>query len=585
MGEKIGKTMKSNQLLLLILISLVIIGLIILTNIISFSNIGELIIEQIKENQLTQTEFAANQIENHIIQVKDELVTLSKFPSMATLDINECTGDMRIINEKIEGRIDSLLRIDEQGNIIECSSPDFSNYVGLNVKNKDYFSVPKETNEPYIVGMVRQGTSRQIIVTAPLFETISYTPYPNFIGEFKGVLMSIIELDHLHNLYLHRFVDSERNFFLLINLDTEETLIKSDNIGDFKDILEYLPETDNGWDTITEYSDFGQTIITSSDLIFGFETWRLIVLTPLKNTEADISAVQTRHFLSLSFIIVVIIVVFLFLISLYQSKEEIQSKLDHVSVTLDELGINIGIEKDKFSQAEMVLENNKIYLVKEDEENHAHELFIDTLNKGYAGLGIVREDPRKIKKKYNLQKTSFIWLTKTKIEGMPAETDINALFNFISAFVKKSSKSVILIDRLDYILSENEFSKVIKIIYSLKDLVLANNCIIILSVDPDLISETSLKSIEAETIDLYGKHLRKKVDLSDIERGILQYTNENNVVNKLVSFKDITQKFDITKPTTRAKINRLQSLGLLNVEKKGRYKAIKITSAGRRIIG
>jgi hypothetical protein len=43
--------------------------------------------------------------------------------------------------------------------------------MALNIKNKDYFSIPKETNEPFIAGMVRQGTSQQIIVSAPLFET------------------------------------------------------------------------------------------------------------------------------------------------------------------------------------------------------------------------------------------------------------------------------------------------------------------------------------------------------------------------------------------------------------------------------
>ena len=45
---------------------------------------------------------------------------------------------------------------------------------------------------------------------------------------------------------------------------------------------------------------------------------------------------------------------------------------------------------------------------KEEDENHAHELFIGSLNKGFAGLGIVREDPREVKKKYDLHKTKEI---------------------------------------------------------------------------------------------------------------------------------------------------------------------------------
>ncbi|RME16504.1 MAG: DUF835 domain-containing protein [Bdellovibrio sp.] len=569
---------------MLILASLIVLGIIIFTNILSFANIENVIINQLMENQRLETEFAANSIENHIKQVKDELVTLSKFPLMESLDLNNCTGDMRIIHENIESKIDSLLRVDKYGNVVECSSPRFSNFLGLNIKNKDYFKTPKETNEPFIAGLVRQGASHQIIISTPLFETTRYTPYPNFIGDFNGVLMTIIELDHLYNLYLHPFLGSERSFFFLINADTEETLLKSEGVSDYHDIKSGIPETKNGLSTIFDFDGFGDTIITSSDLILGPETWRLIVLTPLKNIGSEISAVQKRHFFSLAFIIIVVFSGFLLLISLYKSREEVQAKLDRTNVTLEKLGIKIEFEKDKFTRADVSLDPGKVYLVKEDDENHAHELFISSLNKGYAGLGIVREDPRKIRKKYNLQKTSFIWLTNIKVDKIPCETNIDNIFNLVSEFVKKSKKSVILIDRLDYILTENTFDNVIKKIHALKDLSLSYETIIILSVKAELFDEKQLKAIEAETVDLYGKHFRKNVELSDLELGILKYVNENNASNKLVSYKDITSKFGITKPTTRSKIRKLQRLQLLDVEQKGRFKSIKITSAGRRII-
>ena len=66
---------------------------------------------------------------------------------------------------------------------------------------------------------------------------------------------------------------------------------------------------------------------------------------------------------------------------------------------------------------------------------------------------------------------------------------------------------------------------------------------------------------------------------------ILKHVNEKNVSNMLVSYQEITKNFNITKPTTRVKIRKIQGLGLINVEQKGRFKSIKITSTGRRIIG
>jgi len=579
------KTVKGNKLLFVILIFLIIVGGVIITNLISFSNVESIISNQLKENQLIETEHAANRIENHIIQVKDELVTLSKFPIMETLDVNECTGDMNIIHKSVEGKIDSLLRVSADGTVEECSSPNFSNYVGLNIKNKDYFKEPKETNEPFITGMVRQGTNQQIIISTPLFETSGYTPYPNFLGKFDGILMSIIELNNLYMLYVHPILEQDKNIFFLINLDTKETLLKSEEIGEYTEIEESLPKTGNGMNTIANFNGYGETIMTSADLILGTETWRLIILTPLDTVGTEIADVQERHLFSLGLVIILTIIVLFFIVSLYKSKEEVQSKLDKANVTLEKFGINIDFEKDKFSQADIMLKPKNVYLIKEDDENHAHELFISSLNSGFAGLGIVREDPRKLKKKYNLQKTSFIWLTNNKIEGVPCETNIDSLLKLITEFVKKSTKSAILIDRLDYIINENKFDKIIKKIHELNDLATSHECIVILSLNPELVKENEMKAIEAETIDLYGKHLRKRVELSDMEMEILKYVNENNVINKLVSYKDITHNFKVTKPTTRVKISKLQGLGLLNVEQKGRFKSIKVTSAGRRIIG
>ncbi len=576
---------KNNKLLLVVLISLVILAIVILTDILSFANIEELIIDQLKDKQMTETEAAASQIESHVIRVKDELVTLSKFPLMEALNINTCSGDMKIIHEKIESKIDSLLRVDRNGQVIECSSPRFSDYVGLNVKNKNYFKIPKETNEPFIAGIIKQGTSQQIIVSAPLFETSSYTPYPNFLGEFKGVLLSIVELNKLYSLYLHPILETEENFFLLVNLDTGETILKSPEIKDYSNISDSFPRKGHGLDTLADFEGLGKTIMTSSDLILGSETWRLIVLTPLKNVGKEVSSVQKRHLFSLGFIIVVIISIFFFLFFVYSSKEETQQELDKAKVTLKRLGINIEVEKDKYSQSDIVLETRKMYLIKEDEENQAHELFIGSLNRGFAGLGIVRENPEGVKKRYNLEKTSFIWLNKDQVEGQACETDIENLFDLIAEFIKKSEKSVVLMDRLDYLLTENPFEKTIKKIYALKDLALNHECIIILSVNPDLVEEQQLKAIEAETVDLYGKHLKKRIELTELEMKVLQFVNENNVVSKLVSYKDITREFKITKPTTRVKISKLQGLGLLQIEQRGRFKSLKITSTGRRIIG
>ena len=141
-----------------------------------------------------------------------------------------------------------------------------------------------------------------------------------------------------------------------------------------------------------------------------------------------------------------------------------------------------------------------------------------------------------------------------------------------------------LIERLDYLISENGFNEVIKVVRSLTDIANTHNTIILLSVNPDVIQDKELKQIEAETADVYADVSDSNIQLDDMQFRILSFINQNNINNKLVSYKDITNTFNITKPTTRAKIKQLRDAGLIRVEQKGRYKALMITSAGRRLL-
>lgn len=581
MGTKIGK---DGKLLILLMVSLIIVGLIILSNFLSFSKFQEVLVDQLRDQQLTETEHVAGRMEIHILQAKDELVTLSKFPEIEDIDASRCAGGPQEDGEDQGFISDTMLKTDEDGNVVACSSSRFSNFLGLNIKNKDYFSVPQETREPYITGIVRQGESSLIIVSVPLFKTIAYTPYPNFLGDFKGVLLTIIEIDNLFNIYLHPYIQQGRNEFLLANIENDETLLRSQGIEDYATVKANLP-TGRGLDTITDFNGLGESIITAADMLLGTERFRLIVLTPLASASADLPSVQKRHLISLIFIIVVSLTANVFFLSLYRSRQRVQTRLEHAEVTLKKMGISVEIEQGRYDASDIRLEPKKVYLIKEDDENHAHELFIGCLNEGFAGLGIVREDPTELKKRYNLKKTSFIWMTKGKAEGMPAETDIDRLYRLILQFIEESPKSVVLIDRLDYIFQENTSETVIKRIHDLKDLTSGSESIIIFSVEPGILDTAQMKAIEAETVDIYGKHLDQRSDLSKLETDILYHINEGNTSNRLVSYKDITQKLSITKPTTRVKISKLQHLGLVQVEQRGRFKSLKITSAGRRILG
>ena len=189
-----------------------------------------------------------------------------------------------------------------------------------------------------------------------------------------------------------------------------------------------------------------------------------------------------------------------------------------------------------------------------------------------------------MRKKYNLHKTPFIWLTENKVEGIACEINIETVVLVVLEFLKKNHKSVVFMEGIDYLILQHGFDEVIKRMHILKDCVSLHESIMIISVNPESLDVLKLKRLESLFVDVYGKDLKQKVELTELEINILRLINEKNNMNTLISFKDINQAFDITKPTTRVKIGKLLSLGLIQVETNGRFKSLRITSRGRKIV-
>ena len=569
---------QDRRLFLIIILSLVIVAIVITANLFSLKKMEQLTLNQLLDNQAVKTKFAASEIEAHVQKVQEELVTLSKSPSLDFLYLERCTAlpaSSVVIGEKTE----SLLLADESGKIIGCAPGNLADYLGLNIKDKDYFKMPKQSSEPFITTTKQNG--KQIIVAVPLFETSAYTPYPNFLGSFKGVLFSIIDLSRLYSLYLHPLISLQQSSFLIISVPDSEVVVENNNrqyLDQLKDIVSVKSKYSR---LIRELPELGATIVTSADIIVGQEQWKLIALTPLQNAAQEVLSVKRGQLLSLLFVVLVIIGTSLFSIMTYRSKIKIKQKLDQAQVTLEKVGIQIQTEANHYAPSDIVLQPRRLYLLQDEEEQTTMELFISALNQGYAGLGLSRDDPRVLRQKYGLQKTSFIWLTKVKVEGLPCEKNIETLVQLIEQFVRKSIKSVIMIDDIDYLVLENGLESVLKALHGLKDLASSHECIIVMAVTPGALEESQQKMIAALAQDVYQQGA---VKLLELELNILRRIHEHNLRNKLISFKDITREFNITKPTTRVKIQKLQLLGLLLVEEFGRFKSLKITSKGRRLI-
>ncbi|MBI2139949.1 DUF835 domain-containing protein [Candidatus Woesearchaeota archaeon] len=576
MGEKIGKRY---GFFALVLLCLFIIEGIIILNVFSFSGIRSSLITQVKEKNLAEAARASSALEGYIQQVRDELMTLTKLPPQAGLSIEKCRKEVSSVHQKISGITDALLLANGNGDIIACSSPSLSYFEGLNIKNKDYFSIPSETNETH-TSFVNFGQKGIVIISAPLSENAFYG---NSGAGQRGVLMSVIDINKLFNEFFHPIVAQE-SIFLWVDPSTNETILQSPGTSFSKEVRQlYLP-LERVFSTTVSLKNIGQAAVTSSDHYIGSQKWRLLIFTPLKSIGRELVAVQQRNLFSLGFVSIIIIALSYFLISIYKTKEDVQHQLEKVNITLEKLGIKVDVEEERFSQADIALEPGRLYLIEESDENHAHEIFLSTLNRGFAGLGLIREDPAAFRARYNLEKTPLIWMTRHPRKGCICESRLEPLQAIIAEFINNSQKAAVLIDRLDYLSAMYPVEVLVRWLSEMKDLAATGQAVVICSVNPDALDEKKLKNLAAVTSDPLGAFTASNIHLDEMEKKILDSINSFNIQNRLISFKDITGILNVTKPTTRAKLAKLAAKGLIRIEKTGRTKSIKITSAGRRLI-
>jgi hypothetical protein len=138
------------------------------------------------------------------------------------------------------------------------------------------------------------------------------------------------------------------------------------------------------------------------------------------------------------------------------------------------------------------------YIVKEENEEKAVNLFMSSLKEGKKGLCITRVPIDKLEEKYGMKHKNVknIWLTNISGENTLPPTSLVKLQHTIKEFLMKYNDSVVLLIGLEYLITYNEFTTVLQFIDGCNDYIIENNSIMILSVSPEAFENKELKLLE-----------------------------------------------------------------------------------------
>jgi hypothetical protein len=145
----------------------------------------------------------------------------------------------------------------------------------------------------------------------------------------------------------------------------------------------------------------------------------------------------------------------------------------------------------------VTLERSHIYLVKEERQERALNMFMTTMREGRPGLSVTRMFPEKFRESYEVGDASVLWLSNIGKEDAIRPKDLEKLSLSMEKFVTETG-GVVMLDGLEYLITNNNFIIVLRLLQSLRDMVAINNATLIVNVNPATLDSNQLNLLERE---------------------------------------------------------------------------------------
>ena len=142
------------------------------------------------------------------------------------------------------------------------------------------------------------------------------------------------------------------------------------------------------------------------------------------------------------------------------------------------------------------VEKGFIYLVKEKRPSISFAMYNEATGHGAKGMLVAREHPNRLKQMHQFEAAKILWLTRRVGIDHIDPTELSLLSLEISKFVESTPKYVVLLEGLEYIITQNDFESVLRFVNHLHDFVLAHDSAVVIVIDPRVLSTRELALLE-----------------------------------------------------------------------------------------
>ncbi|MFW3146120.1 MAG: DUF835 domain-containing protein [Thermoplasmatota archaeon] len=140
------------------------------------------------------------------------------------------------------------------------------------------------------------------------------------------------------------------------------------------------------------------------------------------------------------------------------------------------------------------------YLVEEKRPDRFFRMYEHLKKSGGTGVVISRTNPKILARKYGISEKEAVWLTGKEIFGdirtvLPI---LEFIFSHIEEFMDNNSQGVIMLDGLEYLLTNNKFNSVLRFLRQLVDNVSQTENTLLVALSPDALDPSQVTLLEKD---------------------------------------------------------------------------------------
>lgn len=153
------------------------------------------------------------------------------------------------------------------------------------------------------------------------------------------------------------------------------------------------------------------------------------------------------------------------------------------------------VKISQMKEISKILRKGHSYLIEEKKPDKSFELLKLLIKNKVENLCITRLHPKQVKWKYKVMART-LWLSKKEYDYCVSPTNLGVLVSIAEKFIQSTENGVLLLDGLEYLIINNDFPKILRVVEDLNDSIMESNCRMLLPIDPDTLDEKELALLE-----------------------------------------------------------------------------------------